>query len=712
MIYKIIKKFNKSILVLLLMFLGLISCYDSGYEEFVPPTGNVNNIQPNTLFTTSTNPDNNLSMVFRSYSTDAASYLWDFGDGNSSTDANPDYTYAKGGLYTVKLTTTSSDNLVAVDSSDVAPIFVDFNTTSIDSEVTFENLTTGAVSLVWDFGDGDTVEWDLEDTEEDADFNPIHAYKTAETFNATLTATNYLGAEFSVTKNIEGLVLSTVPDFTFITRGFTAEFTDASILAVSYSWDFGDGNTSEEPNPTHIYAGEGTYEVILTTTNDAGVSKSISQFVPIGGIDPTFMATVQNGTADDWTKNTGDNADAWDMTPNSTIEDNTGAVIPSPYRAIWYNSELNDYIDATYGTNEQPGSSSDGTYVDGVKTRAVKLSNSSRRLYQVVAVEPGVEYTFTIDTRSEAEGINTEVFILNNEITTEVGLDMNPENDPSVDAYYNITNDFNSSKGSATENTFTTTTFRFKATANIAVIYVRALKAVDSSNEVFIDNIDIITPEASAGVEATFAAETQNGTADDWTKNTGDNADAWDMTPNSTIEDNSGATIDSPYRAIWYNSELNAYIDATYGTNEQPGSSSDGTYVNGVKTRAVKLSNSSRRLYQVVAVEPGVEYTFTIDTRSEAEGINTEVFILNNEITTEVGLDANAGDDPSVDAYYNITNDFNSSKGSASENTFTTTTFTFTASSNIVVIYVRALNAIDGSNEVFIDNIDIITPGF
>ena len=712
MVYKIIKKFNKSIFVLLLMFLGLISCYDNGYEEFVPPTGNVNNIQPNTLFTTSTNPDNSLSMVFRSYSTDAASYSWDFGDGNTSTDANPDYTYAKGGLYTVKLTTTSSDNLIAIDSSDVAPISVDFNYTSIDSEVTFENLTTGAASLVWDFGDGETVEWDAEDTEEDANFNPLHAYKTTETFNATLTAINHLGTEFSVTKNIEGLVLSTVPDFTFITRGFTAEFTDASILAVSYSWDFGDGNTSEEANPIHVYAGEGTYEVTLTTTNDAGVSKSITQFVPIGGIDPTFMAVVQNGTADDWTKNTGDNADAWDMTPNSTIEDNTGAEIASPYRAIWYNSELNDYIDATYGTNEQPGSSSDGSYVDGVKTRGVKLSNSSRRLYQVVAVEPGVEYTFTIDTRSEAEGINTEVFILNNEITTEVGLDMNPENDPSVDAYFNITNDYNSSKGSATENTFTTTTFRFTASANIVVIYVRALNAVDSSNEVFIDNIDIITPEASAGVDATFAAETLNGTADDWTKNTGDNADAWDMTPNSTIEDNSGATIDSPYRAIWNNTALNDYIDATYGTNEQPGSSSDGTYVDGVKTRAVKLSNSSRRLYQVVAVEPGVEYTFTIDTRSEAAGINTEVFILNNEITTEVGLDTDPENDPSVDAYFNITNDFNSSKGSATENTFTTTTFTFTASSNIAVIYVRALNAVDSSNEVFIDNIDIITPGF
>ncbi|WP_341222335.1 hypothetical protein [Polaribacter atrinae] len=195
-------------------------------------------------------------------------------------------------------------------------------------------------------------------------------------------------------------------------------------------------------------------------------------------------------------------------------------------------------------------------------------------------------------------------------------------------------------------------------------------------------------------------------------KNTGDNADAWDMTPNSSVEDNSGNTVDSPFRALWNNTALNAYIDVAFGTNEQPGSSSDGSYVNGSKTRAVKLSNTSRRLYQLVQVEAGVVYSFTIDTRSEAEGINTEVFILNNEITTEEDINTDPANNANVDAYYNITNDYNSSKGSASENTFTTSTFTFKATSNIVVIYARALNAVDSSNEVFIDNIDIITPGF
>ncbi|GAL79568.1 cell surface protein [Algibacter lectus] len=282
--YKIFKKFNRSVFVLSSMFLGLVSCYDSGYDEFVAPTGNVNNIQPNTLFTNSTNPDDNLSIVFRSYSTDATSYLWDFGDGNTSTEANPDYTYAEGGLYSVSLTTKSADGLVAEATSLVSPVFVDFDFTIIDSEVTFENLSSGASDLVWSFGDGgETLGWNIEDTEEDADFNPVYAYKTAETFVATLTVTNFLGASVSVSKNIEGLVLSTVPDFSFSTKSLTATFTDESILAVSYLWDFGDGNTSTEQSPVHTYAESGSYEVTLTTTNDAGVSKSIVKAVPAGG---------------------------------------------------------------------------------------------------------------------------------------------------------------------------------------------------------------------------------------------------------------------------------------------------------------------------------------------------------------------------------------------------------------------------------------------
>ena len=210
-----------------------------------------------------------------------------------------------------------------------------------------------------------------------------------------------------------------------------------------------------------------------------------------------------------------------------------------------------------------------------------------------------------------------------------------------------------------------------------------------------------------------------NGTGDEFTNTTSDNADAWDMTPSSTVVDNSGATIDSPYFALWNNSTLDTWLRDTYNSgddvDEQPGSTSDGTYNGATKTRGLKLygdgspvvSESTRRLYQKIVVEAGATYTFSIDSRSEAENIPTEIFILNEEIISEVGLE-NGLADTRVDYYLNITNDFNPSKGGEGDNTFTTSTFDFTASTTTVVIYVRAKLANSGETEVFYDNISLV----
>ncbi len=421
------------------------------------------------------------------------------------------------------------------------------------------------------------------------------------------------------------------------------------------------------------------------------------------GSNPTNL--VLNGTADEHTGDTNDNADAWDMTPSSTIKSNdaTPVDVDSPYRALWNNTDLADWLATNCGdADEQPGSTSDGNYVDGEKTRGVKINEACRRLYQVVTVTPGTEYTFSIDSRSEAENVPSEVFMLNTEITSEDGLSSTAS---TVDGYMNITNDFNSSKSNETENNFTTTTFNFTASTSKVVIYVRAPLAVDSANEVFYDNISLVAASVTPPPVVTDENLVLNGTADEHTSDTNDNSDAWDMTPSSSIEDENGSDIDSPYRALWYNSDLADWLATNCGdADEQPGSTSDGNYVDGVKTRGVKISEACRRLYQVVAVTPGQEYVFSIESRSEAENVPSEVFILNTEITSEDGLSSTAS---TVDGYMNITNDFNSSKSNETENNFTTTTFNFTASTSKVVIYVRAPLAVDSANEVFYDNIEL-----
>ena len=221
---------------------------------------------------------------------------------------------------------------------------------------------------------------------------------------------------------------------------------------------------------------------------------------------------VLNGSCDIHTvPDNKDNADSWDMTPNSKIKDESGAEIDSPYRALWYNSDLADWLATETGdSNEQPGSSSDGNWDytagadQGVKTGGVKISSVGRRLYQLVAVEAGKEYTFSIESRSEAENVPSDVFMLNTEITSEDGL---ISTSSTVDHYVQITNDFNSSKSNATTNNFTVTTFDFTASTNQVVIYVRASAAVDSSNEVFYDNISLVEKAASTATNITVSID-------------------------------------------------------------------------------------------------------------------------------------------------------------------------------------------------------------
>jgi PKD repeat protein len=76
----------------------------------------------------------------------------------------------------------------------------------------------------------------------------------------------------SAREAVDAIINTNVPaaGFTNSLSIYTATFTNTSTNGVSYLWDFGDGTTSTEANPVHVYPGDGTYHVVLTTTNECG----------------------------------------------------------------------------------------------------------------------------------------------------------------------------------------------------------------------------------------------------------------------------------------------------------------------------------------------------------------------------------------------------------------------------------------------------------
>ncbi len=132
--------------------------------------------------------------------------------------------------------------------------------------VTFTDQSTGDIdSWSWDFGDGSTS------TEQ----NPTHQYTSAGTYTVKLTVTGPGGSDTET--KVDYITVSDVPVADFSgspTSGnapLTVTFTDQSTgNPTSWSWDFGDGGTSTEQNPTHEYTVAGTYTVSLTVENSCG----------------------------------------------------------------------------------------------------------------------------------------------------------------------------------------------------------------------------------------------------------------------------------------------------------------------------------------------------------------------------------------------------------------------------------------------------------
>jgi len=138
--------------------------------------------------------------------------------------------------------------------------------------VHFTDLSSGnPISWVWDFGDGVSSIWEQ---------NPIHTYNQPGEYEVILAVSDAgLNVDFEIKSNyitVTGQAGNPpVADFSATpTNGETplaVQFTDLSINnPTSWSWDFGDGGSSNAQNPSYVYTSAGTYTVELTATNTNG----------------------------------------------------------------------------------------------------------------------------------------------------------------------------------------------------------------------------------------------------------------------------------------------------------------------------------------------------------------------------------------------------------------------------------------------------------
>ena len=225
-----------------------------------------------------------------------AFWNWDFGDGNTSTLSNPIHTYLTGGNFTVRLIVETANgckdtvNKIELVKTGPTPI-VDFSATPlvycVGQPVSFVNTTQGGLTYLWDFGDGGTSTLE----------NPIHMYTNQGFYDVTLTVFNN-GCKVILKKLRYIEILPPYANFTFTqdcSSYLDISFINNSKNFDSVNWDFGDGTTSTATAPSHTYSSIGSYNVILTVTNNNGCTAIYERIIVINIPDAAFGADKFTG---------------------------------------------------------------------------------------------------------------------------------------------------------------------------------------------------------------------------------------------------------------------------------------------------------------------------------------------------------------------------------------------------------------------------------
>ncbi len=229
-----------------------------------------------------------LTVPFNNTSSNNAFNLWDFGDGNSSSDIFPIHTFTNPGTYTTTLIVGNSPlcrDTTTHTFTVYEPLNVDF-TVSDDSlcivgnsfDFTANVSGPSGATYSWDFGPNASISSSNNLIENNVSFSTpgVHYITLTGTFlncSETATHTVYLFQEPTIDFSLEA-GLQCAP--------FNAQFIDLSFAEseILYQWDFGDGDFSSEQNPSHTYFSPGSYPVSLTIITTSGCIDTLTMTKP------------------------------------------------------------------------------------------------------------------------------------------------------------------------------------------------------------------------------------------------------------------------------------------------------------------------------------------------------------------------------------------------------------------------------------------------
>jgi gliding motility-associated-like protein len=211
-------------------------------------------------------------------------FHWNFGDGNTAAGANVNYFYTTAGTYTITLTVTDT----VCNTTDTATASVTFNPI-INANITVPVVLGCAplsVAFCADTSAGSIYQWNFGDGNISSQPCFTNTYSSPGVYNVTLIVSNLSSCNFSDTAYAAVTVFAPpVADFFIINTvqsvNSPVSFLDNSTGAAFYFWMFGDGNTSTQQNPEHLYNAPATWDVCLVATSVNGCRDSVCEQVTL-----------------------------------------------------------------------------------------------------------------------------------------------------------------------------------------------------------------------------------------------------------------------------------------------------------------------------------------------------------------------------------------------------------------------------------------------